>query len=143
MTSTQGWIKMSERKPTKADLPFWVTTRYGVFLWEADTRDCDIFGLSYKTNNVTHWQPATLPEPPKKELTQRERDELSFTKWCPVMDKPLKEGRNLAWHAALAYRDGQNREDLSGKFPPSVSTVLSWGEVDAINNLKRRCGLDQ
>ena len=143
MTSTQGWIKMSARKPSRSDLPFWVNTPAGVWLWEADTEDFDIAQLGHPGATATHWQPATLPEPPKKELTQRERDELSFTKWCPVMDKPLKEGRNLAWHAALAYRDGQNREDLSGKFPPSVSTVLSWGEVDAINNLKRRCGLDQ
>ena len=138
MTSTQGWIKMSERKPTEADCPMWVSHSENTGFWNiADFRN------HHLAHGWTHWQPATLPEPPKKELTQRERDELSFTKWCPVMDKPLKEGRNLAWHAALAYRDGQNREDLSGKFPPSVSTVLSWGEVDAINNLKRRCGLDQ
>ena len=137
MTSTQGWIKMSARKPTEADLPVWV---YGS---EFERIQFYRDSLPNQDKRFTHWQPGQAPLPPKKELTQRERDELSFTKWCPVMDKPLKEGRNLAWHAALAYRDGQNREDLSGKFPPSVSTVLSWGEVDAINNLKRRCGLDQ
>ena len=139
MTSTAngGWIKREEGQDmawpafvAKAD-----TGQVHCFRSAREMKECEPLHQSY-----THWQPAVLPAPPAKELTQADRDQEAYLEW--YRNSSAQENCLHSWHAALAYRDGQNREDLSGKFPPSVSTVLSWGEVDAINNLKRRCGLD-
>ena len=79
-----------------------------------------------------------LPTPPKKELTQRELDEEAHDVWS--------SGSGLAnwndptghiWHAALAYRDKQNAEDLG-----FVRDMCARIDADALDRLRRRSGLD-
>lgn len=145
-TQSDGWIKTSERMPTEADLPVWgikASEGYRPFLvtdenWPElapgqNGREAGFNGWA------THWKPAALPEPPKKEMTQRERDEEALEAW-KQSQLNFFTGRNDAWHAALAYRDAQNREDLNRD---------AWGAhcIDgacankAIYNLRRRAGL--
>lgn len=137
MSTNDRWIKMSERKPTEKDYPFWTTSKKGVGLWtyEEDIEELD-------PDWCTHWQPATLPEPPAKELTQRERDEEGFQSWYDATPDHMTALGHV-WHAALAYRDKQNAEDLE-----NVSTIMEWERpatvsVQKLQSLRRRCGLDQ
>ncbi len=124
-TNNDGWIKMSERKPDKFPV------------WYFRSEDGLIILMDYETsyNTFTHWQPATLPAPPKKELTQREKDEEAFV-YTAGNNTPLG-----AWHAALAYRDRQNAEDL-GNVLCMPEGKTSVPHLEAVTNLRRRCGLD-
>lgn len=144
--STQGWIKMSERKPTEADAPAWMSNGPLIELWQK--RDFRKYFIDPKQCEWLHWQPATLPEPPAKELTQRELDEEALREWNrreyrgSQVEELVTHCESRAWHAAIAYRDGQNREDLKNvPIPPFDNYACD--RDDAIKALRRRCGLDQ
>lgn len=81
-------------------------------------------------------QPAALPAPPAKELTQRDSDDKGFDSWC--LTQSFVPALDTVWHAALAYRDGQNREDLEG-----VPYGIECWSRNKVLNLRRRAGLDQ
>ena len=93
-------------------------------------------------------EPATIPAQPKKEPTQFDMDEMEF-------DKQFKEFgsmnssqkidamhyRRTAWHAALVYRDAQNREDLA-----NIEEAYSNGlkpSREKLSRIRRRCGLEK
>ncbi len=139
-TQNDGWIKIEDRKPTCEELPFWVVTPSGVWLWDKSTYPLSVIGLSEKSNIVTHWKPATVPAPPAKEKTQREMDGEAFKKLaehaCPGWTKSGLE----IWLAALAYRDKQNAWDVKELF---IAPSMTHATSDAIKNLRRRCGLEQ
>ena len=134
-----GWIKMSERQPALSAYPVWQTNRAGgVTLVVCHAHDIP---------GSTHWQPATLPAPPAKEMTQAEKDTEEYTALfgdplCFYSSKGCQAYTSDVWHAALAYRDAQNREDL--KKPLDKERQKVWGLIDpdAHTNLRRRCGLD-
>lgn len=131
-TNNDGWIKMSERKPTNANGSIWLYSIYAEPGYAVvHTVDCSAF----QENPWTHWKPAVLPAPPAKELTQREKDDKEGRLYALGMP-----GSSVAidvWHAALAYRDAQNREDIE-----ALHGVM-LGHVSApYSNLRRRCGLD-
>jgi len=136
-TQNDSWIKIEDKKPTRTDLPFWAVTPAGVWLWEVDTDERDIFELSRDRNIVTHWKPATVPAPPAKEKTQREMDEEAFRSW---LHRAMPFDAVDAWHAALAYRDKQNAGDLSLLTGTIISGLYP---IPHLNALRRRCGLDQ
>lgn len=144
--STQGWIKMSERKPTEADAPAWMSNGPLIELWQK--RDFRKYFIDPKQCGWLHWQPATLPEPPAKELTQRELDEEALREWNrreyrgSQVEELVTHCESRAWHAAIAYRDKQNAEDLDHVNGFRVGVIGPIGH-DAIINLRRRCGLDQ
>jgi hypothetical protein len=136
-TNNDGWIKMSDKQPLNA-APIW-----GAFEMDGEMV-VSFYDRGIFPSIVTHWQPATIPTPPKKELTQREKDEEAFTKFflneasTKLLDSAV---RHEAWHAALAYRDKQNAEDLSNVlFMPEGKTSVP--HLEAVTNLRRRCGLD-
>jgi hypothetical protein len=143
-TQNDGWIKMSERKPTMNDLPVWgINAENGKlpFLCTHDNWSDMMPGQNNRysgfNNWATHWQPATIPAPPKKELTQREKDEEAFIHWESGSHR-VDDDPRYAWHAALAYRDQQNAEDLEAVGFPLMHTD-KHGPFAA---LRRRCGLD-
>lgn len=138
MTSTQGWIKREEGQDIT----------WPALLAVADTGQVHCFRSAYEMKQVeplhqlyTHWQPATLPEPPKKELTQRERDEGAWKNWYSANAFATRFS-DESWHAALAYRDKQNRGDVE-TIRDAFSNDLTCSEVESYNSLRRRCGLDQ
>jgi hypothetical protein len=139
------WTPMTERRPTEADLP--------ILLWNAGvpkakyTATAEALRSQMQLTCFSHWMKA--PEPPARELTQREKDEARFTSFFlnEASTKLLNSAvRHEAWHAALAYRDAENRKDLEG------GTWFSWepgcGNVprimigkEALNRLKQRAGI--
>jgi hypothetical protein len=82
----------------------------------------------------THWQLATVPAPPKPEPMQREQESEAFLHFANTTPTYMAED---IWHAALAYRDAQNREDLHW-FGHDLSGVVNHG---SIASLRKRCGL--
>lgn len=133
MSTHDGWIKMSERKPTRADLPVW---------WAYSPDGDPEVELSRELLHWlpdVYWQPATLPEPPKKELTQREKDEEEFRSFFLRMRGDSEA--ETVWLAALAYRDKQNAEDLLGL--TASGPFASSEEMIKLNRLRHRCGLDK
>lgn len=83
-------------------------------------------------------QPAALPAPPAKELTQRDSDNKGFDSWC--LTQSFVPALDTVWRAALAYRDKQNAEDLE-----LLRSTMQWvaPKSFAYESLRRRCGLDQ
>ncbi len=133
-TQNDGWIKMSERRPTEKDLPIWASNgRREVWFVRDGKIDWHFGGVGQGWDKDCYWKPATVPAPPAKEKTQRETDEEAFKKHaehaCPGWTKSGLE----IWHAALAYRDKQNAKDLAG-YATTHESIL---------RAKRRCGLDQ
>ncbi len=126
---------MSDRKPTQ--FPVWGFARGW---WREVFEICD-GGII--PDACTHWKPMERPEPPL-ELTQREDDYCAFRGWLNAKYGPLNAlSPSYAldvWHAALAYRDNQNREDLRN------SDGIDWASETPMGGsmirLRRRCGLD-
>ncbi len=119
-TQNDGWIKMSERMPQEEHFPVWWCHDGNVAL----AREA----LDWIPS--VYWQCANIPAPPAKEKTQREMDEEAFRSW---LWRAMPFDAVDAWHAALAYRDKQNAEDLAG-YATTHESIL---------RAKRRCGLDQ
>jgi hypothetical protein len=98
MTTTNDWIKMSERKPTEADLPL-ILGRNNSYGWTMQ--------YCYETlvclDDWTHWFPQSRPPAPPKEQTQRERDEAAYMTWFITTDLSAGYNTRWAWHAALAW----------------------------------------
>lgn len=134
-TQNDGWIKMSERKPTASECEAGVTIgRWKGGKWQTDNGwHHDEWGPGW-----THFHVPRLPEPPKKEQTQRELDEEAFQGWYDETPDHLTALGHV-WHAALAYRDKQNAEDVKNLW---ISPDMPHATCDAIKNLRRRCGLD-
>lgn len=138
MSTNNDWIKMSERKPTEADLPIWLYTPtpldvdnnlgMPIQIWMKEVPRCLDF---------THWRPAKpdIPAPPAPEPTQREEDEAAALEYIRYNSWSAQS----IWHAALAYRDAQNAKDLEDIYADCGSSM----HRDAYKNLRRRCGLDK
>jgi len=90
----KNWIKFSDRKPTEADAPYWAA---GGLPDPAPNIINHPYGHA---ESRTHWQRATAPEPPPRELTQREKDADAFFEWLEESDDTSPQ---TIWHAALAH----------------------------------------
>jgi hypothetical protein len=78
-----------------------------------------------------------LPAPPKPEPTQREEESEAFLHFANTTPTYTAED---VWHAALAYRDAQNRADLDGAH--ALMKDLPFGNAwQALHRLRKRCGL--
>lgn len=96
----------------------------------------------------THWRLAQLPAPPKPEQVEKTQQELDREAYLAFENRGavlslspyIGQDRQAAWHAALAYRDAQNREDLAniGQYSSAFDTAA---HVVALFNLRKRCGL--
>lgn len=118
---------MTDRAPTEADLPVWVS----------DTKDGQVTFLAILPCHVwTHWRPAKddMPEPPREE-TQADKDCAAYRLW---MGNLRCKDEDLCWHAALAYE----RAEVAKMLPPPISeSVWSMRDVyDAIESIRARCG---
>jgi hypothetical protein len=134
MTTPTTWIPITTRRPTEEDLPLLIVngTGYGkgsvVEVWRDKI-------LTYDFKHLTHWM--KLPPPPPKERTQREEDEEACSKWwfesfAYSSPPPFRD-----WHAALAYRDAQNRADLE-----HVEVLFGNHESSQMFiRLRKRCGI--
>ena len=143
-----GWIKMSDRQPERGT-DIWTYYPAEANYPERVTLYENVRGLAL---NATHWKPAHIPAPPKKEPTQREEDEKASTdwyntEWPKVVSQyekslygPPPFTTNHVWHAALAYRDAQNREDLE-KAMDVNRVIYGSAMVEALSRIRRRCGL--
>ncbi len=133
-TNNDGWIKMSEQKPTWEDFPIWAFAKD----WNHEVH-VKLKGDTVHPD-ITHWQPATLPAPPKKELTQREKDEEAVKAlWREHWESKSSSMTDFAV-SCIAYRDQQNAEDL--EHLPRPGNLMFADDIDHIANLRRRCGLD-
>ncbi len=99
------WIKRTEREPGISDLPIVTGYRYDTDGWQQSAWFC----VPPKTSDspYTHWR-SIKADPPPRELSQREKDEEAYGKWCS--NPNLAHNMNWAWHAALTYRDKQISE---------------------------------
>lgn len=137
MSTSDGWINMTERKPEQKDFPVWYYQGGRPILYESATNYPDEF---------THWKSAVIPAPPAKELTQREKDDAEFSKISAEQKydcwEYTEDSANDAWHAALAWERKQVAELMAsvGDRPPHTVHDSKWA---AIESLRRRCGLDQ
>jgi hypothetical protein len=113
MNTKTDWIKMTDRRPTKADFPVWAWTGInGPILYTVEP-----------PSHMTHWRPAKddIPEPPKAEPTLKERDHDAYVQW--LNDRTSSE--DSAWHAALAYE----RAEVAKMLPPERSDLSNWDTV--------------
>lgn len=142
MTSTQGdgWIKMTERKPEQADCPVWFATTI--------PGDCILkhwATVAYRDfETFTHWQPAVLPAPPKPKEQWMQDLEARDEAWTTAEKVCRANGGGWfseGWNMALAYRDGQNREDLEAVIGMACAGMNDGRAI--MNSLRRRCGLSQ
>lgn len=109
-----GWIKMSERKPTEAD------AIRGIFIWCPYDRpalpslvfstDCH----DYTSRGWTHWMPAEsyIPAPPTRELTQAEKDEAAYSAW--EMEAEDNTHPKDGWRGAIAYERAEIAKLIEG-----------------------------
>lgn len=125
------WIALSERRPTEAELKEGVTVGY----WDGNEWETDEgYHHDQFTRCFTHFFPKVGFPPPPRKPAQHEQD-LKALEDLAIHSKCW--GREQTWFAALAYRDGQNREDLE-KYSSSCDVTL---ESNAIDRIRRRCGL--
>jgi len=106
-----NWIKFSDCKPTEADLPYWAA---GGLPDPAPNIINHPYGHA---ESRTHWQRATAPEPPPRELTQREKDGGAFFEWLEESDDTSPQ---TIWHAGIAYE----RSLPAAPPPPKEPTQL-------------------
>jgi hypothetical protein len=126
-TNNDGWIKMSERWPTDAEMPVWAYDADGGML-----RGPLLFMGSAPTS-WTHWKKADIPAPPKEE-TQDEKDSAEFCKFC--RDSNPKSAQSV-WHAALAYE----RAEVGKMLPNRPQHELGRSELVAVfEAIRARCG---
>ncbi len=132
--STEGeWIKMSERVPQMADLPLWAigANEQKPYLFDHGT---------LPGRGFAHWQPATLPAPPKPDASQYDADQRAFFNWQTNPASQMAINRYDAWHAALAWERAQNAKDIQAldHFPAGFDIVP---HVEALARLRKRAGL--
>jgi hypothetical protein len=102
-----AWIKMSDRKPTEADLPImlgmWVTPRTDPAWFSQDYIELALPNL----DNWQFWYPCPKSPPlPAKEPTRDEQDEKAFKDY---LAKDYGVGAGGSWRAALEYEREQLR----------------------------------
>lgn len=138
-TENNDWVLMSERKPTEGDLPiYYYCPAMTSGVWFAEKIDDN---PEWCIQRPTHWKRATLPAPPPRAKSQREEDDEACYEWVRAHNP--HNGFNCAWHAALAYRDAQNRADLEEirrTFQSSKCAVFV--DSSEISRLRKRAGLD-
>jgi len=132
-TENNDWILMSEQKPIRECRPIWIHRPtlpevHRVTLLEGSATPDD-WGL------VTHWKRAALPPPPPRAKTQREEDEEAYLEFIRT---PSFGARDI-WHAALAYRDAQNRADLE-KMHAEVEGTCEY--FAPLTRLRKRAGCE-
>jgi len=136
-----GWIKMSDRHPTDCDFPVFCYGPHCGMPHKIYSSLAEINNPGELTTGVTHWRPCVipaLPVPPKKEPTQQEDDNEAYQEYC---GSPNSYWQSI-WHAALAYRDAQNREDLKHVVALGFDKSENQ-ECGLIKRLRRRCGLEE
>lgn len=85
-----------------------------------------------------------LPAPPAPEPTQGALDQRAHDAWIDGEGEECQTTTGI-WHAAIAYRDAQNRADWESG--PYVSSQASGGEpmetwnAKHLARLRKRCGL--
>lgn len=127
MTTTNDWIKMSDRKPTEADLPVWAESPK----WVEPEKPRLIWSLSvlFSPNCIParSWKTARdIPAPPK-EQTQRERDEAAFKEFCEDTEAAQHNGAcSPSWHAALAWERAEIAKLISETIPATWSKEPSY-----------------
>jgi len=100
----KNWIKFSDRKPTEADAPYWAA---GGLPDPAPNIINHPYGHA---ESRTHWQRATAPEPPPRELTQLEKDDEACDQWNNCAQGFITYRQT--WHAAIAYVRATKEEAL-------------------------------
>ena len=118
------WISFKDRKPSAGDYPIIVcgSSERGRLLPMRV-----ITGLDEYDPCRTHWMPSQLLEPPKKELTQTEKDQSEYEHYIGSCDPCNAEGH--IWHAALAYE----RKEIAG-----IIRQIGKGHGWVIQELGRR-----
>lgn len=117
---------MTDREPTEDDLPVWA--------YRKDIGWPEVF-FTIIPNGWTHWRPAKddVPEPPKMELTQPEKDCAACNAWYKKADSV---SCLEAWHAALAYEREQVLQ--------LARAIHIWGMDEnsrrALEAIRARCG---
>lgn len=98
-----GWVKMSERKPTKDDLPAWVinSNGYGMGPVVEFWRDEILSNGCFK--HLSHWMSVNVPALPQPKAMTREEDHKAFS------EQYAKLHHRTMWDAALAYERAKYR----------------------------------
>lgn len=91
------WIKRSKREPFTSEYPL-LAGYYMGDKWN----EYRVGTTSIPLGSATHFR-SIKADPPPRELTQAEKDEVVFHLWLRTQEN-VHTARS-AWHAALAYRD--------------------------------------
>lgn len=142
MTTTNDWIKRSDREVTATDCPVWYAQQLG---GAVDVRMSFNAEYIHGYDSITHWRPAKadIPAPPK-EPTQRERDEAAFAGWDKSGDgyswhTQSGGNRRSTWHAALAWERAEIAKLLGGLVPAMWMGAPSYFVPDVtIDKLRAR-----
>lgn len=133
MNTENDWIKMTDRRPTEADLPVWVYD---------DGEGHVIRGPQLYRDSMpfldawTHWKSADIPAPPPREETQEEGDYAALVEWGRDENiQPLFTVRKT-WHAAIAYE----RAEVAKLLPRPHSLCVRLGEYEeSTAAIRARC----
>ena len=103
-TPDDGWIAFALQRPEPSQ-PYW-------YCCAGSSKTYYCSGAEETRGGMfTHWQPANIPAPPRREPTQAEvDDEMIRLYLCDPRHDPL--GMSDGMHAALAWERGQIRELL-------------------------------
>lgn len=129
------WIKLSECSPLVGGKIFVynLPQNYGPFVCDDPTK------INHPDCKWTHWMPAVLPEPPKPDKSQKDKDWDAYVKWVQATPKqpackdfPIPAPCfNDVWSAAIAY-ERQGVLTLTRDY-------LAKDPMDIIAKIKARC----
>ncbi len=125
MNTQNDWIKMSERRPTGADLPVW-------FYWPNGEISFVTRGPA-EASQATHWKKADIPAPPKPE-SQRERDIAAFEQHCRKRWGTAPMDQEDSWLQALDHERAWFRKELE-----KIERQDIFGASEIILEMKERC----
>lgn len=133
-TINDGWIVRAEREPTDEELAAGVCLTVGAGPIVSYGR----YAPYIRGSKWTHWRPHSLPDPPRAEETQLDRDKAAFCEWRKAN---LDQGTAYAWHSACAYarRDTLSRKEVAeliweccqgGNFQEPWNTLVALAGAD-------------
>lgn len=130
MKTESNWIKISDRKPTEADLPVFIVnaTGYGkgqvIELWRDELLTDGIF------KHLILWMPAKIPEPPKDDNRDKQDLLLAIIVMNAFDADPSLTGKPALIKLAFTYERSAIRHLIqryrNGELPgPEVIRMIS------------------
>ena len=125
-----NWTKISDRQPQYPAWLFYPGTESATLVREPLPHELPV--------GYSHWQPANIPAPPPREMTQVEKDAAEYVRWHNMQGKspwPCD-----AWHAALKWEREQCEQAFLNEFRSWALTEAFTKKVSDFFRARREGG---